>query len=404
MNLSLNKSIFKGSIVLLITFGIYNFLNFLYHLLMARSLSIEEYGTLSALLFFSYILIVPFVESMQTLIAKYSASETDDGKINNVLRRISRRIFRAATWIIILYLIALIPLYYFTRIPVALLLLNGMVIFGSLFVPITRGCLQGKKRFFSLGGNMIIESVTKVVVGIILVYLGFAVFGALIAFIAAIVLSLLFSIAAIKDILRKEQVFEGNRGIHGYTKQTLLIVSLIVIAYNFDILLAKILFNDTLAGYYAVSSVLSKAIFWGTQPISKAMFPLTSDKDNVVKKRELLMNALLAVGVMSGIALVIFYFFSNIIIYIFSGRVISESIVILPYLGLGSAILAISNVILLYKLSIDRTRGYVYLIIPVVLGIALMIIYSTSLLSYSIAFIASSVLLLLASIVLLNRN
>ena len=404
MNLSLNKSLFKGSIVLLITFGIYNFLNFLYHLLMARSLSIEEYGTLSALLFFSYILIVPFVESMQTLIAKYSASETDDGKINNVLRRISRRIFRAATWIIILYLIALIPLYYFTRIPVALLLLNGMVIFGSLFVPITRGCLQGKKRFFSLGGNMIIESVTKVVVGIILVYLGFAVFGALIAFIAAIVLSLLFSIAAIKDILRKEQVFEGNRGIHGYTKQTLLIVSLIVNAYNFDILLAKILFNDTLAGYYAVSSVLSKAIFWGTQPISKAMFPLTSDKDNVVKKRELLMNALLAVGVMSGIALVIFYFFSNIIIYIFSGRVISESIVILPYLGLGSAILAISNVILLYKLSIDRTRGYVYLIIPVVLGIALMIIYSTSLLSYSIAFIASSVLLLLASIVLLNRN
>lgn len=404
MNLSLNKSLFKGSIVLLITFGIYNFLNFLYHLLMARSLSIEEYGTLSALLFFSYILIVPFVESMQTLIAKYSASETDDGKINNVLRRISRRIFRAATWIIVLYLIALIPLYYFTRIPVALLLLNGMVIFGSLFVPITRGCLQGKKRFFSLGGNMIIESVTKVVVGIILVYLGFAVFGALIAFIAAIVLSLLFSIAAIKDILRKEQVFEGNRGIHGYTKQTLLIVSLIVIAYNFDILLAKILFNDTLAGYYAVSSVLSKAIFWGTQPISKAMFPLTSDKDNVVKKRELLMNALLAVGVMSGIALVIFYFFSNIIIYIFSGRVISESIAILPYLGLGSAILAISNVILLYKLSIDRTRGYVYLIIPVVLGIALMIIYSTSLLSYSIAFIASSVLLLLASIVLLNRN
>jgi len=404
MNLSLNKSLFKGSIVLLITFGIYNFLNFLYHLLMARSLSIEEYGTLSALLFFSYILIVPFVESMQTLIAKYSASETDDGKINNVLRRISRRIFRAATWIIILYLIALIPLYYFTRIPVALLLLNGMVIFGSLFVPITRGCLQGKKRFFSLGGNMIIESVTKVVVGIILVYLGFAVFGALIAFIAAIVLSLLFSIAAIKDILRKEQVFEGNRGIHGYTKQTLLIVSLIVIAYNFDILLAKILFNDTLAGYYAVSSVLSKAIFWGTQPISKAMFPLTSDKENAVKKRELLTNALLAVGVMSGIALVIFYFFSNIIIYIFSGRVISESIVILPYLGLGSAILAISNVILLYKLSIDRTRGYVYLIIPVVLGIALMIIYSTSLLSYSIAFIASSVLLLLASIVLLNRN
>ena len=404
MNLSLNKSLFKGSIVLLITFGIYNFLNFLYHLLMARSLSIEEYGTLSALLFFSYILIVPFVESMQTLIAKYSASETDDGKINNVLRRISRRIFRAATWIIVLYLIALIPLYYFTRIPVALLLLNGLVIFGSLFVPITRGCLQGKKRFFSLGGNMIIESVTKVVVGIILVYLGFAVFGALIAFIAAIVLSLLFSIAAIKDILRKEQVFEGNRGIHGYTKQTLLIVSLIVIAYNFDILLAKILFNDTLAGYYAVSSVLSKAIFWGTQPISKAMFPLTSDKENAVKKRELLTNALLAVGVMSGIALVIFYFFSNIIIYIFSGRVISESIVILPYLGLGSAILAISNVILLYKLSIDRTRGYVYLIIPVVLGIALMIIYSTSLLSYSIAFIASSVLLLLASIVLLNRN
>ena len=47
--MELNKSLLKGSLVLLIAFNLYNLLNFIFHFGMARLLSVADYGILLTL-------------------------------------------------------------------------------------------------------------------------------------------------------------------------------------------------------------------------------------------------------------------------------------------------------------------------------------------------------------------
>src|SRR3989344_5009800 len=74
------RGFLRGSLILLISFGIFNVLNFLFQLIMARSLSIAEYGVLATLFSILYITNV-MSESIQLVITKYSSSEESKGKL-----------------------------------------------------------------------------------------------------------------------------------------------------------------------------------------------------------------------------------------------------------------------------------------------------------------------------------
>ena len=159
---------------------------------MARSLSISEYGILATLFSILYALSV-FSESIQTILTKYTASEKSDGKLKNILRKSLSKSGKISFIFLLIYLILSFPLSYFLKIPYALMMINGGVIFLTFLVPVTRGVMQGKKRFKALGLNMIVESVGKIVISVLLVYLGFKVYGAMIGVLFGISISFLIS-------------------------------------------------------------------------------------------------------------------------------------------------------------------------------------------------------------------
>src|SRR3989344_6756053 len=121
--------IFEGSLVLLITINIFNALNYFFHFVMARILGPEFYGTLAALMAITYIFNVP-MESMQTIIAKYSSREKSDGKIKNIFRRTLKRGIRISLFLFFVYLIASLFLQKFLNIEYSLLALTGILIFS----------------------------------------------------------------------------------------------------------------------------------------------------------------------------------------------------------------------------------------------------------------------------------
>jgi len=67
----LNKALIGGSLVLLITFNIFNLLNFIFHFAMVRMLTVVEYGVLASLFMIIYMMTV-FSESIQLVITKYT--------------------------------------------------------------------------------------------------------------------------------------------------------------------------------------------------------------------------------------------------------------------------------------------------------------------------------------------
>jgi len=401
--MKLNKTLISGSLILLISFNFYNALNFFYHFSMARMLSVAQYGVLASLFSIIYMLAL-FTESIQVVVTKYSSYESNKGKLKNLLKKSLKKASRVSTSLFILYLIVAIPFSYILDIQYYLLALNGLMVFVSFFSPITRGILQGRKRFSALGGNMIIEAVIKLALSIFFVYLGWQVYGAIIGAILGPIVAVALSFINISDILKSKEKKEKTPGIYGYAKPAFVINLVILVAYTIDVLIAKIVFPAEVAGAYAIAATLAKIIFFGTQPISRAMFPLSAEhKGNKEKSENVLGNSLVLLALAIIASLTIFFFFPNEIIHIFSGKTLPQAVSILFFLGISMSLLSITNLVLLYKLSIGKVKGYKYLLGLLALEIALLFYFSSSLFQFSIAFITSSAAILWASIFLLNE-
>lgn len=404
MAFKLNKHLLTGSLILLISFNLYNAMNFFFHFFMARMLTVVQYGILASLFSIIYMLAL-FTESIQIVITKYSNHESNKGKLKNLLNKSLKKATRVSTFLFILYLIVAIPLSYLLNIEYYLLALNGLMVFVSFFSPITRGIMQGRKRFTSLGFNMIIESTIKLGLAILFVYIGWQVYGAILGAILGPIVAIALSFVSISDIIKSKEKPAKVPGIYGYARPAFIINLVILVAYTIDVLIAKIVFPAEIAGAYAIAATLAKIIFFGTQPIGRAMFPLSAEhKGNKEKSENVLSNSLGILVLLIIGALSVFYFFPNLIISLFSGKYIPQAVSVLFFLGIAMSLLSITNLVLLYKLSIGKVKGCNYLLGFLALEILLLFFFSSSLLEFSIAFITSSAAILWASIFLLREG
>lgn len=396
-----HKELLSGSIILLITFNLFNVINFIFQFAMARMLTPADYGILATLFSFIYFSGI-FSEPITTIIAKYSAVEGSGEKIKNLLKRSLRKALKISSWIFIAYIFAAIPLSLVLKIPYLLVSSTGLMIFAAFLPPITKGVLQGKKRFRALGVNLIAESATKLALAVLLVFLGWKVYGAVFAAIIGVVVAFLLSLLALKDILKSKEKPMKIPDFYSYSWPVFVVLFTIIAFFSIDIIIARIVFDATTAGYYAIASMISKVIFMGTQPISKALFPIAAEKRHE-KGHNLLFNAACIITACILVALLVIYFFPNLLITIYTGRTIVESQNILVYLGIAMGLISITNLVLLYKLSTGRTSNYlVFLIFPII-EIFLLFFFSSNLIEYSIALVTASAIFLWGSIFLLDR-
>lgn len=398
--MKIDKGLLKGSLILLIMFNLFNLINFIFQTIMARMLTIEEYGILATIFSLIYILGI-FTESIQTVVAKFSSVEEKKEKIRNVLRRALKKSFKIGILILIAYLIASIGLSYLLNIHYALLALNGLIVLAAFIMPVTRGVLQGMERFPKLGGNMIIEASVKLILAVIFVFIGWSVYGAIGASAAGSAIAFVVSLYFLKDVRRAEEKEAKIVNYRGFSWPVLYVVAVIFIFFSLDIIIAKAVFSSELAGVYSVASTLGKIIFLAVQPISKAMFPIVSSSKK--ETNNLFGNSLLMILILMCLALLVFYFFPDLIIKLFSGRSIAEASSILFFVGIAFSLQALSNVILLYKLA-GKMKNYIYIAIIIPIQIILLTLFSSSLLSFSIALVAASAIFLIGSIILTKNQ
>lgn len=400
---NINKGLLKGSFILLIAFNLYNVINFFFQFSMARLLSVIDYGVLATLYSIIYVSGV-FSESIQTIIMKYSSSEKDPGKIKNLFKRSLKK----GLWIfLIVFAVYLLVSIFFApllKISYLLLALTGVSLFSAFLLPVNRGIMLGKKMFKSLAGNLLIESVSKIVLAILLVLLGLQVYGAIFATIMAVGLAFLFSFSSLKPIIISREKSADFSGIYKYSFPVITITLAITAFFSIDVIIAKIVFDEATAGTYALASILAKTIFFGTAPISKAMFPLSAENGNDKKKsKDIILNSIIFLFVCIAIALLAFLFFPDLLIKIFSGKSLPEASGILFLLGVSFSLLSLTNLVLLYKLSKANTRGYMFSLVFVIIEATLLSLFHSSLVQFSFAFIASSVIFLIGSLLLLRE-
>ncbi|MDD5192841.1 MAG: oligosaccharide flippase family protein [Candidatus Nanoarchaeia archaeon] len=397
----------RGSLALFIMINIFNFLNYFFHFSMARLLGPADYGILTVLMSFVYIFYIPS-EAIQTIVTKYVSRlniKNESGKIKDLTYRSLKKGFRYSIFLFLLFLPFAFFLSIFLNIDFLLLIITSTILFYVFSISIMRGVLQGKKKFTWLGINMIIESLFKVLLAIAFVLVGWKVYGAIGGLLMASLIALFSIFFAINEILISKKEKTDFNEAYSYGIPVLIATISIVLFYSLDIILVKGFFTDELAGKYAVASMLGKIIFFGTSAIGKTMFPLTSEIHEKGKDPlKILIRALEIVSILSVIALIIYLFFPKLIIGVLFGPEYVSISNILFIIGLAFTFLSISYVIILYNLSINKTKK-LSVILPsfVILLIVLLSIFHSSLIQFSIIVLIINFLVFIYSLFLLKK-
>ncbi|MEK6896283.1 MAG: oligosaccharide flippase family protein [Nanoarchaeota archaeon] len=390
-----NREFIRGGLILVFCFGVANLINFAFHLSMARFLSVADYGLLATLLAIIYLLSI-LSESVQTIVSKNASNKEVD--VLGVMNRSMRKMMRPALLLFATYLIVSIPLSVFLDIPYFLLSLNGLMIFGSLYMPINRGLLQGKKRFLPLGGNMVIESVGKLALSLVLVIIGFAVYGAIIGGLLGAGLAYAVSFINLKPLFNRSKKLVKKEIEYNYDKKSFLTIFSIMTFFAIDIVVARIVFEPSVVGTYAIASTIAKTIFFATMPVGKAMFSFTAEKSSAEKSEKVFLNALTFIGFGIIVALTMFYFFPGLWVFIFSGKHLPLAAGSLFILGIAYSLISLTNLVLLYKISIGNVRHIWLIVLMPVIEVVLLFIFSKNIMQFSFALVTSSALFLWVSL------
>ena len=183
-----NVLLFAGTMIV-------NFFSFLFHFYMGRVLGPEDYGVLGVLLSFSYFLNV-FLHSLQSSIAKFVAGfrvTSSFGKIQFLFRQaVVRLSLYGLLGVVIFYLFIPFVSSFLHIAEKSLFYIIGLLILFTLLLPLVRGIMQGLQQFTVLGFNLTIEGLVKFFGGVLFVSFGWAVQGAVLAFVLSMFVPFLF--------------------------------------------------------------------------------------------------------------------------------------------------------------------------------------------------------------------
>lgn len=400
----------RGSFILLIMFGLFNFFNYVFQVSMARLLGPADFGILATLMSLIYILSVP-AETIQTIFSKYTSkinSKKNLGKIKDLLYRGIKKGFFFAFIIFIIFIPIIFLLTSLLKISFWLILLTISSLFWIFTLPVSRGVLQGQKKFGLMGSSLIIESIIKVILGLIFVLLGLKVYGAIGGVVGASIIVFLILFLMLKKITKSKKQHNELKGIYLENFPILISITSIALIYSLDIILARIFFTPNIAGQYAFVSLIGKVILFISFAITKALLPMSSENFEKGKNTILLFKKSVIIVAFTSFIISTFYFLMpELIIKIISlgsAQYLGASGVLF-ILGVAYSLLSLSNVVIIYKLSINNlSRKYSYsFFIFVLLEIVLFWKFHNNLLEFSLTFLFTNVIMFLYSVWLIKK-
>jgi O-antigen/teichoic acid export membrane protein len=393
-----DKLIQQGSLFVAIAM-LGNLLNVLFNVVMTRNLGPYNYGIFETLLKVLAILAVPCSVIQLTItryLAQYSANQQNDkirillrttigftlsiGIIGGVILFSSRNIILR---ILNIQLDSVAPM----------LIISLLFAFGWI-LPVLRGGLQGLQKFPMLGLNIISDSSIRLIVGIILVYGGYQVAGALGASIAVLIIGFILSIIPLSKYIQKPEHIESRvefKGIYLYAIPVLLYFYGKELFAGLDIFVVSRYLTDW-RGFYTASSLIGAAFWTLPAAIITVMFPKVA---HTHAKNEsplhLIQKSLLFSGLLCIIGIIICFIVPGLVIKILYGAKypIETMAPLIKWFSVCVTPFALANVLLNYHLA-KADYECIYLLIggTILHGILLWLFHQTVYQVLSIIFIS----------------
>jgi O-antigen/teichoic acid export membrane protein len=337
----------SGSIIMLLSSSLVSGVNFAYNVVMARMLGPSKFGHVTASVTL-LMLASAMTLSFQLVCAKFVARNQTAGAKAAVYRSLLGK-----AWIMSLAVGgALAATRHLTanylHIPdptVIAVLAIGIGAYAP--VGVRRGALQGLCSFRRLSASFIIEALTRLGTGALLVAAGYGVLGAVGAISAAVLAAYFFPPLGPELRVRSEMADpasfgEGIQAIVFFVGQ--------VIINNIDILLVKHFFAPDLAGLYAAVALVGRLLYFASWSVVSAMFPISAARpqaeDSEVVYWPLVTVLLLALGFVLTLSS-----FPHFVIHTVFGVEFHQGEPLLALYAVSAGLYSLSVVLMTYEMS-----------------------------------------------------
>ncbi len=392
----------KGSLILLITVNLSNLFNFVFHFSMARMLDPAEYGVLTVLMSLIFIL-VTVSYTVQNIFSYYIPKIRGDlAKIKNVFKRGLSKSFRIAIISFLIYLPFAFVLSFLLEINLGLLIITGLMIFPLFLSSIIKGVLQGIMRFNRLGTNILAGAIVKLLLALLLVFLGLKIWGALAAVVVAALFVTALGVFFLRDLKKEKEKENTTKSVFSYSFSFFLASISIVIIFSLDVIVARRVFSPVVAGQYAAISILGKIIFFIIKPVTRALLVFVSENSkNKKETRKFLYRSGILLFLVFLVISAVYIFFPDLVIKIFFGKGYATFPRILIFVATSFFFLSLTNLISIYALSKNNRFFSFSFPFLVLFYLSVLLTFKTAPFYYSLGLMFSNITIFLIVLILI---
>lgn len=361
-------------------------LGYVFHFVTGRLLGPTAYSDVAAVLAALYIVTLPSLV-VQTVSARFVSLAVGRGEAGTIPRLLLRvtgaSLAFAVAGALVLALLAPAITGYLQLPRTQLVYVLALASVMALLVTINRGALQGMRRFWALSANTVVDLAVRIGAALALIAAGAGALGGIVALLAGPLVAYVQGLFLVRQ-RRPSVAADAPANGPSLTEVGRYAVSASVAAigvtylFNADVLLAKHYLTASQAGVYAAGSVLARAVYFLGFTIAGAMFPEVStlharnQAHFHVVDRSLLLLGVVAAGLVAA-----YLVLPGLVLLPFG----SQYDAVRPYLGPFAAalgMLAISNLLVTYFLSVDSRRFTVPLLAMCALETGLIVAFHGS--------------------------
>jgi O-antigen/teichoic acid export membrane protein len=353
----ISHPLFSGSAMMIVGSNISSFLAYIYHLIIGRLLGPVLYGELAAVLSLIGIFTASFAFLGLVVIKFVSAAKEDE--IQPLFSWFSKKVLVIGIIIALLVFLSMPFLSRFLHIRYSILVLLVPIFLLAVLSFLYSSFLQGLLRFKQVVIATNLGTLSRLILGVVFVYLGFSVFGAVLGFLLSVAGGLFLLRFFLKEFRfsGNKKVFKGGKKVLGYSVPVFFSSISIFSLFSTDVILVKHFFEAHDAGIYAALSTLGKVIFYGAAPVVSVMFPMISQRRSRGQGyRKIFMLSLALTSVIATGVLFIYWLLPELSIKILYGDEFLQAAPNLIWFGLFMTIFTLSSLILNFFLSREITK------------------------------------------------
>lgn len=405
------KREFRQTVLMLAATGVTNALAYGYSVLMGRMLTPADYGVVVALQ--AIVAIIGVSSSVaQTLVAE-SVSSTHRtarsmGEPSALLTNL-----RVVLSLTVVLLVGLLGIHRLLGRALKIQDTAAVIVAILTIVPTSlrsaiAGIFQGIQDFGRLAFLQISIQGLQLLLGGVLVALGFRTLGAVAALpLAATAISIL-SLGVfrpfIADAFELSQPGDASQAVQRYFSRILGFAAITVLL-QIDMIMVKRYFSPDVAGQYAAAFTLGKIIFFLPVGITAVMFPKVSHRATEGRDaRRLLWLSLLGVVLPCSLLSAIYFRWPQVVMQVVLGSAYSVSGNVLGTIGLAMTLRALLNVWLYYYMALRQARFVWLLVVGMILLFAALLRLHASLIQVAALTCVVSFVLNVGGLVLLRTT